>query len=71
MLPANERQRHIVMLSLIGWAHTQNDPWLFGMGAFRGSFNLHFQFVFWWKLFNWNTNVVNVFINIDIRVGLN
>ena len=26
MRPANERQRYIVMLSLIGWAYTQNDP---------------------------------------------
>ena len=24
--PANERQRYIVMSSLIGWSHTQNDP---------------------------------------------
>ena len=26
MYPATERLRHIVTLSLIGWAHTQNDP---------------------------------------------
>ena len=26
MHPANERQCYIVMLSLIGWAHTQSDP---------------------------------------------
>ena len=25
---ANERWRYIVMSSLIGWAHTQNDPWV-------------------------------------------
>ena len=25
---ANERWHYIVMSSLIGWAHTQNDPWL-------------------------------------------
>ena len=25
--PANERQRYIVMSSLIGWAHSQIDPW--------------------------------------------
>ena len=24
---ANERQHYNVILSLIGWAHTQNDPW--------------------------------------------
>ena len=24
---ANERWHYIVMLSLIGWGHTQNDPW--------------------------------------------
>ena len=27
MHPANERQLYTVTLSLIGWAHTQNDPW--------------------------------------------
>ena len=26
MCPANERRRYIVTSSLIGWAHTQNDP---------------------------------------------
>ena len=25
---ANERRRYIVTSSLIGWAHTQNDPWV-------------------------------------------
>ena len=28
MHPANERPRYIVTSSLIGWAHTQNDPWI-------------------------------------------
>ena len=28
MRPANERRRYIVTSSLIGWAHTQNDPWV-------------------------------------------
>ena len=28
MCPANERRRYNVTSSLIGWAHTQNDPWL-------------------------------------------
>ena len=27
MRPTNERRRYIVTLSLIRWAHTQNDPW--------------------------------------------
>ena len=27
MSPANERLRYIVALPLIGWGHTQNDPW--------------------------------------------
>ena len=27
MLPANERRCHNVTSSLIGWAHSQNDPW--------------------------------------------
>ena len=30
MCPANERRRYIITSSLIGWAHTQNDPWLLG-----------------------------------------
>ena len=29
---ANDRQRYIVMSSLIGWAHNQNDPWLDQLG---------------------------------------
>ena len=28
MCPANERWRYILMLSPIGWAHTQNDPYI-------------------------------------------
>ena len=28
MRPANERWRYSVMPSLIGWVHTQNDPWV-------------------------------------------
>ena len=27
MRPANERRRYIVTSPLIGWAHTQYDPW--------------------------------------------
>ena len=27
MCPANKRRRYIVTSALIGWAHTQNDPW--------------------------------------------
>ena len=27
MCPANERRRYNVTSSLIGWAHSQNDPW--------------------------------------------
>ena len=27
MASANERRRYIVTSPLIGWAHTQNDPW--------------------------------------------
>ena len=29
MCPANERRRYSVMSSLIGWAHTQNNPCIF------------------------------------------
>ena len=28
VLPLNETRRYIVMFCLIGWPHTQNDPWL-------------------------------------------
>ena len=28
MCPANEGRRDIVMSSLIGWMHSQNNPWL-------------------------------------------
>ena len=28
MCPANERWGYIVMSSLIGWAHAQNEPWI-------------------------------------------
>ena len=31
MRPANGRRRYIVTLSLIGWAHTQNDPCIYSM----------------------------------------
>ena len=27
MRPANERRRYTVTPPVIGWAHTQNDPW--------------------------------------------
>ena len=31
---ANEEQRYIIItLSLIGWAHTQNDPWVLILGT--------------------------------------
>ena len=33
MRPANERRRYIVTSSLIGWAHVENDPWLFTLLA--------------------------------------
>ena len=34
MRPANERQHYNVTSSLIGWAHTQNDPWCVNTGVF-------------------------------------
>ena len=40
MCPANKRQCYIVMSSLIGWAHTQNDPCIFHhtlQGCFSGT----------------------------------
>ena len=33
MCQANERRRYIVTSSIIGWAHTQNDPWIPGSGT--------------------------------------
>ena len=33
MRPANERRRDIVTSSLIGWIHTQNDPWVNSAGV--------------------------------------
>ena len=33
--PVNERRRYIVTSSLIGWAHTQNDPWVSGAMSIR------------------------------------
>ena len=43
MCPANQRWRYIVTLSLIGWAHPQNDPWIIYksnplVSYFRGEF---------------------------------
>ena len=35
--PANERRRYIVTPSLIGWAHTQNDPCILNNGRWPGS----------------------------------
>ena len=35
MCPTNERWRYIVTLSLIGWAHTQNDPLYMGWRGIR------------------------------------
>ena len=28
---AKERRRYTVTSSLIGWAHTQNDPWIYAI----------------------------------------
>ena len=33
MCPANERRRYIVTSSLIGWVHSQNDPWGYNPGT--------------------------------------
>ena len=40
MCPANERQCYIVTLSLIGWAHTQNDHWLCHIGLWYSGTHL-------------------------------
>ena len=36
MRPANERRRYIVTSSLIGWAHTRNDPWSHQIRCYSG-----------------------------------
>ena len=36
MRPSIERRRYIVTLCLIGWAHTQNDPWEIVWSLTRG-----------------------------------
>ena len=47
MCPANERQHYIVMLSLIGWAHTQNDPCIC-------TCNTTYCYVMWyWYMSSW------------------
>ena len=45
MPPANERWHYNIMLSLIGWVHSQNDPWL----------SLLYKIVTWHKQFTFQT----------------
>ena len=50
MCLANERWRNIVMLCLIGWVHTQNDPWKLhttDMTPWSDSASLHYSNVTW------------------------
>ena len=51
MRPANEMRRYIVASSLIGGAHTQNDPWIFILFKSGLSFlnSTNFQ-MFWFEL---------------------
>ena len=46
MRPANEGRRYSVTPSLIGWTHTQNDPWVSVM--FVISLNLNFVTICFW-----------------------
>ena len=39
MRPANERRRYTVTSCLIGWAHTQNDPWPWQCWGMIGNIN--------------------------------
>ena len=44
MRPANERCRYTVMPSLIGWAHTRNDPW---------TWQAWLTELYWWDCDSW------------------
>ena len=59
MCPANERRRYIVMLSLIGWAHIQNDPWG-RKGSVFGRLSLAVM------IFTWHTFFCELIIEINL-----
>ena len=47
---ANERRRYNVTSSLIGWAHTQNGPWVFMVFPFKfawGTWHQYFGLLHW------------------------
>ena len=47
---ANERRRHHVTSSLIGWAYTQNDPWLWPWIIFASTSIREFNVNYWWPV---------------------
>ena len=49
MHPANERRRYIVTTSLIGWAHTSTDPWVY----LEELKSCDLCRALKWRLFNW------------------
>ena len=58
MCPANETQRYIVTLSLIGWAHSQNDIW-------------HHHSLRAWPIdFIYRSKIYLVYIRCDIMVKM-
>ena len=78
MCPANER-RYIVMLSPIGWAHTQNNPWMEGLSSFILCVGSIFVWVLviiwsadvvlsWWKAWYWFNaeNSISIIISLNI-----
>ena len=50
MVWANERRRYIVTSSLIGWAHTQNDPWWWGSHMKSGKISQNLEIIWYCSL---------------------
>ena len=58
MHPANDRWSYIVTSSLIGWVHTQNDPWiLVNLHGFQHGFSLIIQTISHWHS-KWQTQKI-------------
>ena len=52
MGPANERRCYIVMASLIGWAYSQNDPWIFRIFWYCLMRQQRWQYFIWLTYFS-------------------
>ena len=64
--PANKRRRYIVTSSFIGWAHTQNDPWLYFS---RNILTVLWCYNFWVSLAVFIGSICCIYIFIDILHG--